>query len=268
MHRRHLSIIPIWLIIMLSATAISAQAAAPKWFTVSGGVLTIQPNNTTANVAGVGDSLTVTAAAGALILKCLIFNGGTTTQNGAGVAGTDSLTVFGQIGGLFAAKPCSVGGLVGPGCTAGFTTTSTSSPAAFTSTLPFPTQLGQLGTANIDTITNPSFLVTFGGSCAVGGTTEAFSAPSLQAFLSNSAGSPANASKECTGTAPATLQASITPFPKTQLGSGTLNGTQGTAATLTTALGGTIELWRVPAAVSLTSANQVCTALAVLLTTA
>ena len=255
-------------LLLCGALPAVGQAAAPKWYTVSGGVLTIQPNNTTANVAGIGDSFRQFGSNGALVITCLVFGGGTSTQNGAGVAGTASLTVFAQIGGLFAARPCTASGSLGTGCTLGFTTSSTTSPVSFTSTLPFPVQLGQLGTTNIATITRPSLLYSFAGSCVLAGTASAFTAPNLQVFLTNGAAAPANASKECSGTAPATLQGLVTPFPQSQLGSGTLSGTQGTSPSQTSTLAGTLEIWRVPAAVTLTSASQICTAMAVLLTTA
>ena len=245
------------------------QADAPKWFTLDGGVETIVPNGTGANFAGVGDNFTMVSANGTIVVTCLVFTGGTITQNGAGIVGSDSTTVFGQIGGLYAAKPCTVTGLLGGGCTAGFAASATTTPVAFTTSLPWATVLAQLAGTNIDKITKPSVLITFAGGCAVAGSSLAFSAPLLQAFLTNLVAPPANRVKECNNvTAPQTLQETFTPFPQSQLGSGTLNGTQGTNPTATTALGGTIEIWKVPAAVSLTSGNMDCTGLAVLLTTA
>lgn len=181
--------------------------------------------------------------------------------------GTDSLAIFAQLGGAYPATPCRVT-VVGTPCNAGFTTLNNVSPT-FTSTLPWPTVVGQLSGKIVDTISRPTFLISFTAACPlVGSTSLTFGAASLLVFLTNlHSPAPVNATAVCSGAIPATLMETLKQGTQAQGGSGTLQGTQGTPSTTTSGLDGTAELWKVTTAVALPPVSQACTGLAALLTT-
>jgi hypothetical protein len=258
-------------IVAFAAVPTVGQAANLKWFSLVNGVLTLLPTTAT-NVVSAGDGLHLVSGA-AISVRCLVFNAGTVTNPvlpSPGGNGFDSLTIFAQLPRAYPALPCSavIGGV---GCTFGFTTLSTGAPnPVFKSTLPFATNLAQLGTQNVDVITAPSFLWTFGPACpGVGGTSVSFGAPSLLVPLTNlNSPVPVNATAVCSGTIPSTLTAHILPGTVAQGGSGTLQGTQGTPVANTMSLDGTVDLWKVTNTITLTPTAQACTGLAALLTTA
>jgi hypothetical protein len=260
-------------VVVFAAMPAAGQAANLKWFSLANGVLTLLPTTAT-NVVSAGDHIRTVASGGTVDISCLEFSAGTVTNPvlpSPGGNGFDSLTIFAQLPTAYPALPCS-GTIGGVACTLGFTTLSTGAPhPVFKSTLPFATNLVQLGTRNVDIINAPSFLLTFGSTCpGIGGTSLAYAAPSFLLPLTNlNTPVPANATAVCSGTIPSTLTGHILPGTVAQGGSGTLEGTQGTPRTTTATLDGTIDLWKVTNAVTvLTPTAQACTGLAALLTTA
>jgi hypothetical protein len=256
-------------VVAFAAIPAVGQAANLKWFSLVNGVLTLLPTTAT-NVVSAGG---FHQASPGISVRCLVFNAGTVTNPvlpSPGGNGFDSLTIFAQLPTAYPALPCN-GTVGGVGCTAGFTTLSTGAPnPVFKSTLPFATNLAQLGTQNVDLIHAPSFLWTFGAACpGIGGTSVSFAVPSLLVPLTNlNSPVPVNATAVCSGTIPSTVTAHILPGTVAQGGSGTLQGTQGTPATTTLSLDGTVDLWKVTNTITLTPTAQACTGLAALLTTA
>jgi hypothetical protein len=267
-----LAVAPVLAVVAFAAMPAVGQAANLKWFSLVNGVLTLLPTTAT-NIVSAGDNFHFVGLSGAATSLCLVFNAGTVTNPvlpSPGGNGFDSLTIFAQLPTAYPALPCK-GMVANTACPIGFTTLSTGAPnPVFKSTLPFATSLAQLGTQNVDNIRAPSFLLTFGAACpGVGGTSVAFAAPNLLVPLTNlNSPVPVNATAVCSGTVPSTLTAHVLPGTVAQGGSGTLQGTQGTAATTTMALDGTFDLWKVTNTITLTPTAQACTGLAALLTTA
>ncbi|HST56263.1 MAG TPA: hypothetical protein VLJ42_10300 [Solirubrobacteraceae bacterium] len=261
-----LAVVPVLAVAAFAVMPAVGQASNVKWYTLSAGAFTLLPNSAT-QVASASDNFHLSGLGGALSLNCLVFNGGTVTNVAGANNGTDSLAIFAQLGGAYPATPCKAV-VAGTNCNAGFTTLNNVSPA-FTSTLPFATQLSQLTGKIVDTVSRPTYLISYTAACPlVGSTSLAFAAPSLLVFLSNLTPTPVNATAVCSGTIPSTLTATVKPGTVAQGGSGTVQGTQGTPSGQTFALDGTVELWKVTTAVALPPVAQACTGLAVLLTTA
>ena len=254
-----LAVAPVLVVAAFAVAPAVGQASSLKWFNVTGGVLSQITNSTNRNVASVGDHFRLFGLNDQITSDCLVFNGGTITQPGVGGNGSDSLTVFAAI-----TPPCPAGGALGSGCTTVFSILTQASPA-FKGNNPFPSTLVQLTGKRVDRIDHPTFIITFNGTCLAAGTSSAFAATNLLAFVGDNAAPPANSSKECNNaTVPNTGLLTITSVSQALGGSGTLVGTQGTTGT--SGLSGTVAVWTVPSAVTLTSAAQPCTGLAALLT--